>query len=144
MINSSFFFMSPDWRIGAYYFCPGRLFIRLSVVNFNLRDNFWIIRNRDFIFGMHTPQMTPFQMTTRPMILWPWLWHWSWKMTFSDLVTKINSNFVFDMHILLMMPFRWHHGKWPCDLDFDLEANTSFWWLCCYETLMLMMLFMSL
>ena len=37
------------------------LFVCLSVVNFNLRYNFWAVRDRDFIFGMHTPLMTPFQ-----------------------------------------------------------------------------------
>ena len=31
----------------------------LSVVNFNLCYNFWTIRDRDFIFGMHTPLMMP-------------------------------------------------------------------------------------
>ena len=39
------------------------LFVCLSVVNFNLRYNFWTIRDSDFIFGMHTPLMTPFQVT---------------------------------------------------------------------------------
>ena len=34
------------------------LFVCLSVVNFNLRYNFWTVRHRDFIFGMHTPLMT--------------------------------------------------------------------------------------
>ena len=53
------------------------LFVCLSVVNFNLRYNFWTKRDRDFIFGMHTPLMTPFQMTPRSMTLWPWLWPWS-------------------------------------------------------------------
>ena len=37
----------------------------LSVVNFNLRYNFWIVKDKDFIFGMHTPLMMPFQMTPR-------------------------------------------------------------------------------
>ena len=50
----------------------GHLVFVLSVVNFNLRYNFWTIRDRDFIFGMHTPLMTPFQMTPRSMTLWPY------------------------------------------------------------------------
>ena len=50
------------------------LFVCLSVVNFNIRYNFWTVRGRDFIFGMHTPLMMPFQMTTRSLTLWPWLW----------------------------------------------------------------------
>ena len=37
------------------------LSVCLSVVNFNLHDNFWIVRDRDFIFGIHTSLMTPFQ-----------------------------------------------------------------------------------
>ena len=47
------------------------LFICLSVVNFNLRYNFWTIRERDFIIGMHTPLMIPSQMSPRSMTLWP-------------------------------------------------------------------------
>ena len=53
------------------------LFVCLSVVNFNLYYNFWNVRDRHFIFGMHTPLMWPFQMTPRSMTLWPWLWPWS-------------------------------------------------------------------
>ena len=70
--------MPPDRMIGAYCFCPVCLFVRLSVclsvwlsvVNFNLRYNIWTVRDRDFILGMHTPLMMPFQMTPRSMILW--------------------------------------------------------------------------
>ena len=58
--------MPPDRMIGGMY-C-----VCLSVVNFNLRYNFWTIRDRDFICDVHTPQMTPFQMTSRSMTLWPW------------------------------------------------------------------------
>ena len=47
------------------------LSVCLTVVNFNLRYNFWVVRDRDFIFGMHTPLMTPIQMTPRSMTLWP-------------------------------------------------------------------------
>ena len=71
-------FMPPDRMIGAYCFFPVRLFVCLSVclsaclslVNFNLRYNIWTVRDRDFIFGMHTPPMMPFQMTPRSMTLW--------------------------------------------------------------------------
>ena len=60
--------------IGAYCFCPVCLFVCLSVclsvVNFNLRYNIWTVRDRDFMFGMHTPLMMPFQMTPRSMTLW--------------------------------------------------------------------------
>ena len=40
----------------------------------NIRYNFWTVRDRDFIFGIHTLLMMPFQMTTDAMTLWPWLW----------------------------------------------------------------------
>ena len=69
--------------IGAYCLCPriewlGHivfvlsvcLSVCLSVVNFNLRYNIWTVRDRDCIFGMHTPLMMPFQMTPRSMTLW--------------------------------------------------------------------------
>ena len=77
-------FMPPDRMIGGILFLSCLsvclfvcLFVCLSVVNFNLRYNFWTIRDRDFIFGMHTPLMTPFQVTPKSMTLWPWLWPWS-------------------------------------------------------------------
>ena len=37
------------------------LYVCLSVVNFNLRYNFWTVGENDFIFGMHTPQWSPFK-----------------------------------------------------------------------------------
>ena len=40
----------------------------------NIRYKFWTERDRDFIFGMHTRLMMPFQMTRGVMTLWPWLW----------------------------------------------------------------------
>ena len=58
-------FMPPDRMIGAYCFCLVCLFVSmfvcLCVVNFDLRYNFWTVRDRDFIFGVHTPLMTSFQ-----------------------------------------------------------------------------------
>ena len=47
-----------DFVLSVYLVCP-------SVLNFNLWYNFWTIRDRDFIFGMHTPLMIPFWMTPR-------------------------------------------------------------------------------
>ena len=47
------------------------LFVCLSVVNFNIPYNFWTVRDRDFIFGMHTPLMMPFQMTPTDQVQWP-------------------------------------------------------------------------
>ena len=65
----SFYAPIPDRMIGGILFCP----VCLSVINFNLRYNFWTIRDGDFIFGMHTPLMMPSQMTPKSMTLWPWL-----------------------------------------------------------------------
>ena len=61
------------------------LSVCLSVVNFNIHYNFWTVRGRDFIFGMHTPLMMPFQMTPRSMTLWPWL-TFALKIAFLDFV----------------------------------------------------------
>ena len=69
------------------------LFVCLSVVNFNLRYNFWTVRDRDFIFGIHTPLMMPFQMTPRSMTLWPWLWPWSYKQLFSSPEPKAQVSY---------------------------------------------------
>ena len=41
---------------------------------FNLNHNFWTVINIDFIFGIHTQLMKPFQMAPNSMTLWPWLW----------------------------------------------------------------------
>ena len=41
------------------------LFLCLSVVNLNLCYGLWTEQDRDFIFGMHTELMMPFQMTPR-------------------------------------------------------------------------------
>ena len=62
--------MVKSW-LGKTFLCPGSndrghivfvlLSVCLSVVNFNLRYNFWAVRDGDFIFGMNTPLMMPFQ-----------------------------------------------------------------------------------
>ena len=83
LYSINFIFMPPDRMIGAYCLCSriewsGHIVFVLSVclsvclfvVNFNLRYNIWTVRDRDFIFGMHTPLMMPFQMTPRSMTLW--------------------------------------------------------------------------
>ena len=57
-------FMPPDWMIGGILFlsCLSvRCCLSVSVVNFNLRYNFRTVRDRDFIFGMHTPEWRPFK-----------------------------------------------------------------------------------
>ena len=61
--------MPPDQMIGGILFLSC-LSVCLSVVNFNLCYNFWTVRGRDFIFGMHTSLMMPFWMTPRSMTLW--------------------------------------------------------------------------
>ena len=70
------FYFLPVKRTGTFY-APGLidfffvscLFVWLSVFNFNLYCyKFWTVRDRDFIFGGHTPLIVPFQMTPRSMI----------------------------------------------------------------------------
>ena len=80
-----------EWS-GAYCFCPVCLFVCLSVclsvVNFNICYNFWTVRGRDFIFGMHTPLMMPFQMTPQCSKLWLNWSHMRLKSWFCDLNLK--------------------------------------------------------
>ena len=83
VIKTTAIFLCPrnEWS-GAYCFltvCPSVclfvcLFVCLSVVNFNIRYNFWTVRGRDCVCGMHTWLIMPFQMTPRSMTLWLWLW----------------------------------------------------------------------
>ena len=63
---SIMFFKKHPWD--SFFLCPGIeslahvvfvLSAFLSVVNFNVRYNFWIVRDRDFIFGLHTQLMMP-------------------------------------------------------------------------------------
>ena len=81
LYSISFISMPPDRMIGDIL-CLSCLFVCLSVVIFNLRYNIWTVRDRNFIFGMHTPLMMPFQLTPRSMTLWPWLWPWRLKYLF--------------------------------------------------------------
>ena len=64
-------FMPLDRMINGIVFV---LSVCLSVVNFNHRSNFWTERDTDFILGMHTPLIMPFQMAPRSMTFWPWFW----------------------------------------------------------------------
>ena len=73
MLEVQFLCPRIEW-LGAYCFCPVCLFVCLPVVNFNIRYNFWAVRDRSFICGMHTQLMMPFQMSLRSMNLWTWLW----------------------------------------------------------------------
>ena len=52
----------------------------------NLGHNFWTVRDRGFIFGMHTQQMKLFQTTPRSMTLWPWQWPLYYKYAILDFV----------------------------------------------------------
>ena len=70
------------------------LFVCLSIVNFNIRYNFWTIRDRYFIFGMHTPLMRPCQ--------WPCGFDFDLKAEkniFLDFVASEGK--VFHKHILI-------------------------------------------
>ena len=84
----------------SWFLCPGGiqnvLFLScLSVVNFNIRYNFWTIRDRDFIFGMHTSLVMLFLMT--PMTLWPWLW---------PLLCRLRSKAAHRDHFVLRLSVR--------------------------------------
>ena len=53
------------------FLCPAlnnHSILCLSFVNFNICYNFWTVGDRDFIFGMHTHLLMPFQMTPRSLI----------------------------------------------------------------------------
>ena len=67
------FYATRKWNSEASSFCPHCDAVFLSVwlwqKNFYLGYNFWTVRDRDFIFGMHTQLMKPFQMTTRSVTL---------------------------------------------------------------------------
>ena len=67
------------WKI-LFLFCLSRAC--LSVVNFTLRCNFWTLRDREFIFCMHSPSIKPFQMMT----LWPWIWPLGKNMPLSSVL----------------------------------------------------------
>ena len=55
-------FMPLDQMIRGILFLSC-LSLCLSIVNFNIRYNFWTIKNTDFILAMHTSLIMPFQMT---------------------------------------------------------------------------------
>ena len=66
-------FQAPGMQFGASSFFPVCLWL-CGKKNFNLCQNFWTIRDRDFIFGMYTQLKKPLQMKPRSMTLWPWPW----------------------------------------------------------------------
>ena len=86
-ILKSYPFMPQEWNSGASSFCPVCLSVTLSVTlwqkNFNFGHYFWTVKDRHFIFGMHTQLMKPFQMTPRLITMWPWPWS----------LTYISKNF---------------------------------------------------
>ena len=60
------YFYGPDQMIRSILFLSCLFVCRsvcLSVVNFKIHYNFWTVRERGFIFGMHTQLMMPFQTT---------------------------------------------------------------------------------
>ena len=57
------------WNLGASSFCPvGLVWFVAKLVTFTLTFE---LRDRNFIFGMHTQLMKPFQMTPGSITLWP-------------------------------------------------------------------------
>ena len=95
---------APEWNSGAYSFCPvcdsvsdcDSVCLWLCGKNFNLGHNFWTVKDRDSIFGIHTQLINPFQMTPRSMTLWPWPWY-----PILDFVAA--GAFVFHKHIRLLI-----------------------------------------
>ena len=81
--------MSDSGPLGLLLSC---LFVRRSVcssvVNFNFSYIFWTVRDRDFKFDIPTPLMMPFQLTPRPMTLWPWF-DLFLKIAISDCVAHV-------------------------------------------------------
>ena len=65
-------FMPLDRMIRGILFLSC-LFVCLFVWHCQLYHSLllWSVRNRGFIFGMHTQIMTPFQMTPRSITQWP-------------------------------------------------------------------------
>ena len=59
----------------------GYIVVCLSVVNFNLYENFWTVKDREFIFGMHTPLRMHSQMTPRSVT-----WTFTLKIAILDFV----------------------------------------------------------
>ena len=76
------------------------LSVCLSVVNFNLPYNFWTVRDRDFIFGMYTQLMMPFQMTPRSIDLVTLTLTLKLKIAFSTLLPQ-GHTVVFHKHPLI-------------------------------------------
>ena len=75
------------------------LFVFLPLISLSMHYNFFTLRlrERNFIFCMHTPLIMLFLMTPRSTILWPWLWLFSLKKAFSDFVAA--GGIVFHKHI---------------------------------------------
>ena len=107
--------MPPEWNGGGILFLSC-LSVTVSVClsvflwlcgsvakNFNLGYNFWTVRDKDFVFGMHVHIMKPFQMTPRSMTLWPWLWLLYLKKQILDFVA--TGAFVFHKHTRVFIFF---------------------------------------
>ena len=76
------------------------LFVRMSVVNYNLWYNFWTVRDIDFISGMYTPLLMPFQVTQRSMTLWSLLYKLRCPRDIvfhKNILMNLNFAFVFQM-----------------------------------------------
>ena len=85
----------------------------------NLGHNFWPVKDRGFIFHMHTQLMKPFQMTPMVMTLWPWPW---------SLTLKRGRAFIFHMYISCdeafpIMPKVWTSWPWSWPLTYISKQN---------------------
>ena len=87
----------------AFCFCPVCLFclfVCLSVVNFNLRYNFWTVRDWDSIFGMNTPLMMPFKWH---QCQWPCDFDFDLEARNSFLDFVATGDIVFHKHTLIFV-----------------------------------------
>ena len=74
LINQKPFPCQLNWKWRHLVFVLSVNLWPLQKKPFNFGHNFWTIRERDFIFHVHTQLMKPFKITPRSMTLWPWPW----------------------------------------------------------------------
>ena len=97
------FYMPPELILGHLVFVLS-VTVCLSVSddsvakNFNLGHNFWIVKDRDFIFGMHIQLVKPFQMTPRSMTEKSQFWT---LLPPGAFIFHKHTRFIFNMRELL-------------------------------------------
>ena len=84
---------------------------------------FWVVRDRDFIFGMHTALMMHFQTTPSSMTLWPWLWPLYLKIAIWDFIYFHWGHTVSQTHLVF---FFWGGGGRVRVFNADVFKNWNF------------------